>query len=104
MSQDLKAGSRWVSAVDDTEVIVVKAAGSSGLTLECGGHPMLPAGAAKPAEVSLDSSFAGGTAIGKRFEHDSGLEVLATKAGVGSLCVDGVPLALKDAKPLPASD
>lgn len=103
MSQELKPGSRWVSAAGDTEVIVVKA-GAPGLSLECGGHPMVPAGADKPAGLTLDPGFSEGTQIGKRFEHDSGLELLCTKAGQGSLSVDGVALPLKESKPLPSSD
>ncbi len=104
MAQELKAGSRWASAADDTEVIVVKPPGVAGLTLECGGHPMVPSGTAKPAGLEVDPSLLGGTAIGKRFAHESGLEVLCTKAGAGTVAVDGTPLALKDAKPLPSSD
>ena len=43
--------------------------------------------------------------MGKRFaDPDTGIEVLATKGGAGSLSLDGQPLALKDAKPLPSSD
>jgi hypothetical protein len=103
MSQDLKPGSRWASAVCDTEVIVVKA-GSGGLTLECGGREMIPGGSEKPAGATLAEDFSGGTQVGKRFEHDSGLELLCTKAGSGTLAVDGIPLPLKESKPLPSSD
>jgi len=103
MAQDLKPGSRWASAVDDTEVIVVKA-GAPGLSLECGGHPMVPAGTEKPPGLTIDEDLAGGTPIGKRYEHESGLEVLCTKAGRGTLSVDGAVLPLKESKPLPASD
>lgn len=103
MPQELKPGSRWVSAVDDTEVIVVKP-GAAGLSLECGGYPMVPAGSDKPAGDGPDPAWAGPTPVGKRFEHDSGLEVLCTKAGTGSLGVDGSILPLKDSKPLPSSD
>ena len=102
MGQDLKPGSRWTSAVDDTEVIVVKA-GTAGLTLECGGHPMLPTGSEKSGGGRV-AEWSGGTAVGKRFEHESGLEVLCTKAGAGTLGVDGTVLPLKEAKPLPSSD
>jgi hypothetical protein len=43
--------------------------------------------------------------IGKRFaDSESGLELLVTKAGEGSLAVDGITIPLKVAKPLPASD
>ena len=103
MAQELKPGSRWSSPVDDTEVIVVKA-GAEGLSLECGGHPMIPGGTEKPSGVELDPGFSSGTQVGKRFEHESGLEVLCTKAGAGSLGVDGKPLPLKESKPLPSSD
>lgn len=103
MAQELKPGSRWVSAVDDTEVIVVKA-GDPGLSLECGGHPMLAAGTEKPSGIAIAPDLAGGTAIGKRFEHATGLEVLCTKAGQGTLSVDGNVLPLKESKPLPSSD
>lgn len=103
MAQELKPGSRWSSAVDDTEVIVVKA-GAEGLTLECGGHPMVPGGSEKPAGLSIQPDFSGGTQVGKRFEHESGLELLCTKAGAGTLAVDGQVIPLKESKPLPSSD
>ena len=103
MAQELKPGSRWVSAVCDTEVIVVKA-GGDGLSLECGGQPMLPGGSEKPAGATIADDMSSGTAVGKRFEHTSGLEVLATKAGAGTLAVDGAVLPLKESKPLPSSD
>ena len=102
MAQELKPGSRWASAVDDTEVIVVKA-GGDGLSLECGGQPMVAGGSDKPGGT-LDPEFSGGTQVGKRFEHASGLELLCTKAGAGTLAVDGVAVPLKESKPLPSSD
>jgi len=101
---DLKPGSRWKSAVCNTEVVIVRPA-KSALTLECGGHPMVAAGEAGAAGLALSSAHAEGTRVGKRYQDEgSGLEVLGTKAGEGSLSVDGKPLAPKDAKPLPASD
>ena len=104
MAMDLKSGSRWRSAVSDTEVIVVRAP-SSPLTLECGGQPMVPHGAQKPAGASIDPMFAEPTAVGKRFaDEESGLEVLCTKAGEGALSIDGKLLPMKGAKPLPSSD
>ncbi|MEY2464414.1 MAG: hypothetical protein QOH64_2552, partial [Acidimicrobiaceae bacterium] len=55
--------------------------------------------------LSLDADHSAGTPVGKRYAHvASGLEILATKAGAGSLSVAGEPLPLKDAKPLPSSD
>jgi hypothetical protein len=101
---ELKPGTRWVSQVCDTEVVVVRAAGQS-VSLECGGHPMVPVGDEKDPGLALDADFADGSLIGKRFtEPDLGLELLVTKAGAGSLAVGGTALALKDAKPLPSSD
>jgi hypothetical protein len=101
---DLKPGTRWASQVCDTEVIVVRAP-TEPVSLECGGHPVEPVGADGSSGLTLDPSFADGSLIGKRFLHaDSGLELLVTKAGAGSLAVDGSPIPLKEAKPLPSSD
>jgi hypothetical protein len=101
---ELTAGSRWHSAVCETEVVVVKAPGSP-VILECGGAPVVPLGDDAPAGLTLDPEHSGGTQMGKRFaDPESGIEVLATKPGAGSLSIDGTPLPLKDAKPLPASD
>jgi len=47
-----------------------------------------------------------GTTLGKRYTAagDAGLELLVTKPGSWCVTVDGVPVVLKEAKPLPASD
>ena len=101
---DLKPGTRWASQVCDTEVVVVRGA-SQPVSLECGGHPMVPVGDDRGSGLELDPSFAGGSLIGKRFAHpDAGLEVLVTKAGACTLAVDGVAIPPKEAKPLPSSD
>jgi hypothetical protein len=43
--------------------------------------------------------------LGKRYAaEDLGLELLSVRGGEHALAVDGIPLALKVAKPLPASD
>ena len=45
------------------------------------------------------------SSVGKRFaDPESGIELLVTKAGEGSLAVNGVAIPLKEAKPLPSSD
>ncbi|WP_420639108.1 hypothetical protein [Candidatus Poriferisocius sp.] len=100
---DLKPGSRLKSSVCETELIVVKAP-SGDVDIRCGGAPMGdPANVETNGEVAGDA--AGGTALGKRYVNDDeSLEVLCTKPGAGSLAVDGTPLGLKEAKPLPASD
>jgi hypothetical protein len=101
---DLKPGSRWKSAVCDTEVVVVRPP-KAPVTLECGGHPMAAQGADKPAGLTLSPDHAGGSTMGKRFaDEESGLEVLCVKPGAGSLSIDGRTIGAKEAKKLPASD
>jgi hypothetical protein len=101
---DLKPGSRWKSAVCDAEVVVVRPP-KTPVTLECGGHPMVPQAAEKPAGLTLSADHSAGSAMGKRFSDDeSGLEVLCVKPGAGSLSIDGRAIGAKEAKKLPASD
>lgn len=100
---ELSAGSRWRSVVCETEVIVVRPA-SGPARLGCGGTDMVPAGS-PGGDAAPDPDLSGGTLLGKRYADDaSGLEVLCTKAGAGTLTLDGTPLPLKAAKPLPSSD
>lgn len=101
---DLKPGSRWRSAVCDAELVVVRPP-KSPVSLECGGAPVIPHGQAKPEGGALSPDHSEGVQTGKRFaDEETGLEVLCTKAGAGSLSINGKPLAAKDAKKLPASD
>lgn len=101
---ELKPGSRWKSAVCTTEVVVVRPP-KGVISLECGGHPMLALTATAPEGLELSPDLSGGTAVGKRyFDEAAGIELLGSKAGKGTLTVDGRPLALKEAKALPASD
>jgi hypothetical protein len=86
----------------DTQVIVVKTADSLD-DLRCGGTPMLPLGA-ETATADIDSAFAVGNLMGKRYVDDGGAEVLVTKAGAGTLAVGTMPLHLRAATPLPAGD
>jgi hypothetical protein len=101
---ELKPGSRWKSAVCDTEVVVVRAV-KEPAELQCGGHAMVAHNTDKPAGLAMSPAFATGTQAGKRFaDEPSGLEVLCTKGGAGSLSIDGRAIAAKEAKKLPASD
>ncbi len=97
----MKAGSKLKSAVDDTEVLLVKAPAAG--VLACGGAPMV---AERTGERGpIDPAFAETTKMGKRYTDAAGtVEVLVIKPGAGSLSLDGVALQLKDAKPLPSSD
>jgi hypothetical protein len=99
---ELKPGLRLKSTTCTTELMVVRAP-KGDVDLRCGGAPVTAFGDA--AEASLDPEFSGGTQIGKRYiDDEAGLEVLATKAGSGSLSIGTAPLAEKGAKPLPSSD
>src|SRR5437660_1369404 len=101
----LKPGARLRSTVCNTEVVVVRAPKDE-VDVTCGGAPVAPIGgeaAANGGGVSPD--FAEGTQLGKRYADDEkGIELLCTKAGEGSLAVNGEALLLKGAKPLPSSD
>jgi hypothetical protein len=100
----LKPGSRWRSAVCDTELVVVRAPADD-VELQVGGHAVVAFDADRPEGLELHPDFAGGTNVGKRFaDPDLGIEVLATKGGQGTIGVDGEALPQKDAKPLPSSD
>jgi hypothetical protein len=95
-----KVGDRLGSAACDTEVIVVRPP-TTDVELTCGGAPMTAAPAPTPATPAAEE----GTLLGKRYtDPESGLELLCTKAGTGTLRVGGVPLSIKQAKNLPSSD
>jgi hypothetical protein len=100
---ELKAGARLKSAADTTEVIVVRAPGEP-VDLRCGGHPMLALDETAPS-AAVEAGFGDGCQLGKRYaDEESGLELLCTKAGEGTLSIGTEPLGLKGAKPLPSSD
>ncbi len=99
---ELKPGGRLKSAVCTTEIIIVKAPAGD-VAVECGGQAMGDPGTEVSGEPAADA--AEGSTLGKRYvNEDESLEVLVTKAGDGSLGVAGTLLALKESKPLPASD
>jgi hypothetical protein len=98
----ITSGTRLESQACDTQVIVIKTTDALD-GLRCGGAPMVPVGT-KGAAADLDPRFSDGTALGKRYVHETGAEVLVTKAGAGTLTVNENPLELKQAKALPASD
>lgn len=101
---DLKPGSRWRSAVCSGEIVIVRPPTMS-VRLECGGRPVVALSEPKPEGVTPAAGYAVGFPAGKRFaDEPTGLEVLCTKAGGGTLSIDGRPLTPKEAKKLPASD
>ncbi|UXA11557.1 hypothetical protein KXD97_26750 [Mycobacterium sp. SMC-8] len=99
----IKNGTRLQSQVCDTQVIVVRSTDALD-GLQAGGSPMVPVGEPVAAGLAVAADHASGTFMGKRYVDESGAEVLVTKAGAGSLSIGDVPLVLKEAKPLPASD
>jgi hypothetical protein len=99
----LVPGTRLRSAVCDTQVVVVRAPDGP-VDMRCGGAPLVPLDDAS-AQGAIDPAEAEGTLLGKRYaDEDSGLELLCTKPGQGSLTCEGTRLPLKGAKPLPSSD
>jgi hypothetical protein len=99
---ELKPGIQLASAVCPARVVVVKVPADRRPVIACGGRPMVPAPGGPGAET-IDPALADGVRLGKRYEAD-GLELLCTAAGEGTLTADGTPMAIKAAKPLPASD
>jgi hypothetical protein len=99
----IAVGSRWSSTVCPTEVLIVRP-GADATALTCGGAAMVPAGTA--GGVAKTSAPPGdGLLLGKRYvDETTGLQLLCTKPGTGTVAVDGRPVTPQTAKPLPASD
>jgi len=106
---DLSPGSRWRSVVCEAEVIVVRAPAAPVL-LCIGGAPALAAAGNGPAGSGLtgsapDRALAAGTLLGKRYaDQASGLELLCTRSGAGTITVAGRPATIMAPRKLPASD
>lgn len=84
--------------------MVVKA-GTGDIDLCCGGEPMLPFAAPGHDQLPLDPGLSTGSLIGKRYwNEESGIEVLVTKGGQGTLSAGGKQLVVKGVKALPSSD
>lgn len=100
----LKVGQTLVSATDSTTVVVIRAP-ERDVLITCGGVQMTAGASSGVSTATPIPGSANGTSLGKRYEDTDGtIELLCTKAGSGSLALDDAPLAIKAAKPLPASD
>jgi hypothetical protein len=100
----IKPGLRLKSAVCAGEIIVIRGS-LLAADLRCGGAEMIAAGDASSSAGQIDPECAAGTLIGKRYiDAADRVEILCTKAGEGSLTLDGEPLRVKQAKALPSSD
>ena len=103
MALTLKPGTRLFSAVDATELIAVKAPADP-IELTIGGVPAVLSADERTDSAALPGHDSG-VAMGKRYtDADGSLELLCTKPGASVPALDGEPLVLKEAKPLPASD
>ncbi|MFC4499426.1 MULTISPECIES: hypothetical protein [Streptomyces] len=100
-----RVGQMLASTVDTTAVIVVRCPDEE-LEITCGGAAMTEGGGPGPDTTRTpDPALMGGALLGKRYaDEELGLELLCTKAGPGTLAVNGLALPMKSAKPLPASD
>ncbi|SHN16084.1 hypothetical protein [Cryptosporangium aurantiacum] len=100
-----RVGQSLASLVDGTAVVVVRATAAD-LTITCGGVEMADPKTVRPTDrLPLAPDQHEPTLIGKRYvDENDNLELLCTKPGQGRLAVNGAPLTIKSAKPLPASD
>lgn len=99
-----RVGQTLASTVDATAVIVVRAP-ETDVSITCGGTDMVDSKAGSRTPGTADPAQLDGTRLGKRYaDDDLGIELLCTKAGQGTLAVNGHPLPIKGTKPLPASD
>lgn len=101
----LKAGTKLKSEVCATEAIVIRAP-DDGRLPSCGGQPFRAAAETGAAGIPrLEVAQEGAGLVGKRYvDAASGLELLCTKSGFGTLGFDGRPLTMKQPKPMPSSD
>ncbi|MFD9430088.1 hypothetical protein [Streptomyces sp. NPDC060002] len=99
-----RVGQMLASTVDPTAVIVVRCPDEE-LEITCGGAAMVEGAGPGSLTGEPDPELMGGSLLGKRYaDEDLGVELLCTKPGPGTLALNGVPLPVKSAKPLPASD
>jgi hypothetical protein len=97
----LRPGDQLASTVCTTRVVVIRVPAEPPL-IACGGSPMVPAATAPPPPASQAEAV---TLIGKRYvDAAETVELLCTSSGAGALSCAGAEMAVKAAKPLPASD
>jgi len=101
MGQIYKPGTKLSSTVCKTQIMALRVPASE-LNITCGGAPMQ---VGDPTELGTPTGDNEGTLVGKRYV-DAGetMEFLCTRAGDGTVSVNGLALAVKQAKQLPSSD
>jgi hypothetical protein len=98
----LKPGEHLYGSQCLTEMIVLKAPGGD-VVVACGGEATSSKKASVPAVAPTPGAIP--TLLGKRYADDElGIELLCVKGCAEQLSVNGVPLLVREAKPLPASD
>lgn len=101
MALQLRPGLSLYSTVDPTTVVVIKAPAEP-VTISISGSEVTTE---KPDSVPADAPAGDGTLLGKRYADETvGIELLVSKPGNGTLELNGAAMALKESKPLPASD
>jgi len=101
MDDIIKAGTKLSSTVCQTQIMALRVPAEA-LEIACGGAPMATGDGDKG---EIDSDLAGGTLVGKRYvDEGETMEFLCTRAGEGTIQVNGQPLDIKQAKQLPSSD
>ena len=99
-SVQTKPGLKLRGTACSTEVVVVRPAADA-VELACCGAPLTTV----ETGIAPGAPDPNGVLLGKRYaDEQTGLELLCTKPGPGELGIDGRPLLLKGAKPLPSSD
>ena len=99
-SVQTKPGLKLRGTACSTEVVVVRPAADP-VELTCCGAPLTT----EESTIAPGAPDPNGVLLGKRYaDEQTGLELLCTKPGPGELSIDGRPLLLKGAKPLPSSD
>ncbi|HEX3651013.1 MAG TPA: hypothetical protein VHV49_21525 [Pseudonocardiaceae bacterium] len=93
-------GARLGCAECGASVVVVAWGEPADIT--CDGGPLAPAATVTGPRAPAST---GGISLGKRYVDEAhGVELLAVRAGRGTLCSAGVPMPIKVPKPLPTSD
>ena len=101
MGEIIKAGTKLSSAVCQAQIMALRVPVEE-LEITCGGAAMSTDDGDKG---DIDPDLAGGTLVGKRYvDEGETMEFLCTRGGDGTVQVNGVSLAVKQAKQLPSSD
>ena len=102
MGQIFKAGTKLSSRVCKAQIMILRAPAAE-LEISCGGAPMQDGDPDTLGDINPD--LAAGTLAGKRYvDAEESMEFLCTRAGDGTIAVNGTPLTVKQAKQLPSSD